>query len=79
MITPQLVMIPPVLTTARRSPSINPQRLLFFEHAGHQEDVVIFAYGDQDHEQKDRHFPVEPLVARVEAASNTSCVAPIVT
>ena len=45
---------------------------LFLDHPGHQEDVVVLADGDQDHEQEEADRPVEaapglgPAVQRVE-------------
>ena len=60
MIRPHELMMPPVWATARRVPSIDAVFLLFLDHAGHQEDVVVLADGDQDHEQEEADRPVEP-------------------
>ena len=59
MIRPHELMMPPVWATARRVPSVMPCFLLFLDHAGHEQDVVILAHGHQDHEQEETHCPVE--------------------
>ncbi len=58
------VIRPPVWPIARMIPVAEPARLRLLVEPGHQEDVVIDADGDQEHEQEVRHLPVEPLGAQ---------------
>ena len=57
MMTPQLVMIPPVRTKAAPHAFDRAAAPLFFHDSDHQIDVVILADGDQNHEQEHRQLP----------------------
>ena len=57
--TPQLVMMPPVRTSATRRPSNGAAAALFLDHPGDQVDVVVLAHRHQDDEQEQRQLPVQ--------------------
>ena len=53
MITPQLVMMPPVCDHGHAQPLQQPAPPLLLEHPRDQVDVVVLAHRHQDHEQED--------------------------
>ena len=78
MIRPHELMMPPVWATARRVPFGDAVLLLLLDHPGHQEDVVVLADGDQDHEQEEADRPVQsaPRFRAVMKPRKTSSVTP---
>ena len=52
--TPAEVMTPPVTVSPRRMPRRVPLSQRLLAHAGHQEDVVVDAERDEEHEREQR-------------------------
>ena len=80
MMTPQLVMMPPVRTTADPQPFDGAAAPLLLDHPGDQVDVVVLADGHQDDEQEQRQLPVQAAgTSRRRARQKSSLVTPMLT